>query len=127
MREERKYLVYILASGHCGTLYIGVTNNIHRRLLEHRSGAGSAFTRKHKVTKLVYMEAFGFIDDAIKREKQLKHWPRNWKVNLIERENPQWVDLFVALQRFEPRQPTPEQAEQWALGTRPAGGAKGDT
>ena len=64
-----------------------------------------AFTKKYNVTKLVYMEAFGFIADAIQREKTLKHWPRDWKINLIERENPHWIDLFVGLQKYEPKPP----------------------
>ena len=105
MSEQRTYIVYILASGHYGTLYIGVTNNIFRRMHEHREGKGRVFTKKHNVTKLVYMEAFGYIADAIQREKTLKHWPRDWKINLIERENPHWIDLFVGLQRYELKPP----------------------
>ena len=127
MREERTYIVYILASGHYGTLYIGVTNDIYRRMHEHRAGKGGIFTRKYKVARLVHMEGFGFIEDAIKREKQLKHWRRDWKINLIERENPHWADLFVGLRRFEPKPPTPEQVGTWVLGTGAARPPKDDT
>lgn len=85
--------VYIMASAPYGTLYIGVTNNIARRVHEHREGVGSAFCRKYGVSRLVHLETFESIQNAIHREKRLKSWPRRWKVNLIEQSNPRWDDL----------------------------------
>ena len=106
MHDERFYVVYILASGRYGTLYIGVTNDLYRRVTEHREGLGSKFTKKYGVTKLVWFQAFGYIEDAIQREKSLKRWRRDWKTNLIERTNPDWHDLFPAMQKYEPMPPT---------------------
>ena len=93
--------VYILASGPYGTLYIGVTKWLVGRICEHREdeGRGSAFCKKYGVTKLVYYEEFDDIRDAIHREKRLKKWPRRWKISLIVRDNPAWVDLFDTLER----------------------------
>ncbi len=88
-----KYAVYILASKRHGTLYVGVTNNVAKRLSEHQSGHGSKFVRDYKVNKLVHLELFQDSQDAIAREKQLKKWNRDWKIALIERENPDWQDL----------------------------------
>ena len=96
------YWVYILASRPRGTLYIGVTNALVRGMDEHRAGIGSAFTRKYKVHTLVWYEAFGDIRRAIQREKTLKHHVRAWKVNLIEREDPHWVDLYPSLPGVSP-------------------------
>ncbi|MET4044359.1 MULTISPECIES: GIY-YIG nuclease family protein [unclassified Bradyrhizobium] len=87
------YYVYILASGHHGTLYIGITNSLQRRLEEHRSGKGSKFVKRYGVHRLVYTETFERAEDAIAREKQLKRWKRDWKIELIERENLEWRDL----------------------------------
>jgi putative endonuclease len=87
----------MLASRPRGTLYIGVTNGLVTRVEQHRAGVGSAFTRKYKVHRLVWYEIFEHIDDAIQCEKTMKHWVRAWKVNLIERENPHWVDLYPSL------------------------------
>ena len=86
------YYVYILASRHHGTLYIGVTNDIRARLEQHRAGQGSRFVQKYKVFRLVYLEAFATPQEAIAREKQLKFWKRDWKIELIEEENPDWND-----------------------------------
>ncbi len=86
------YYVYILASRHHGTLYIGVTNDIRTRLELHRSGRGSQFVQKHKVFRLVHVEAFATPQEAIAREKQLKFWKRDWKIKLIETGNPDWED-----------------------------------
>ncbi len=91
------YWTYILASRPRGTLYIGVTNNILGRIAMHRDGCGSKFTTKYKVRMLVYYEEHGDIREAIQREKTLKHYVRNWKINLIERENPHWIDLYPGL------------------------------
>lgn len=91
------YWTYILASKPYGTLYVGVTNGLVRRVDEHRAGLSSAFTRKYKVHMLVWFEEFGNIDDAIQREARLKSYYRTWKINLIERDNPHWVDLYRTL------------------------------
>jgi putative endonuclease len=97
MREERQPCVYILASGVYGTLYIGVTSNLTGRLWQHRNNALPGFTARYGVHRLVRFELFGDMERAIVREKQLKHWHRGWKINLIESENPRWVDLAVGL------------------------------
>jgi putative endonuclease len=91
------YYVYLLASFARGTLYIGVTNSLLFRVSQHRSGKGGAFTRRYKVHQLVWYELQENIEDAIQREKSLKFYPRAWKINLIERDNPRWTDLFPAL------------------------------
>ena len=91
------YYVYILASRKHGTLYIGVTNNIARRVWEHRQGRGSRFVQKYRVTRLVHVETHEEIERAIQREKTMKEWPRAWKIRLIERSNPEWEYLFDRL------------------------------
>jgi len=88
------YYLYILANGKHGTLYIGVTNDLLRRTYEHKEHLLKGFTKKYDVTQLVYFEQFDDIEAAITREKKLKHWNRDWKIELIERTNPNWVDLF---------------------------------
>ena len=87
------YWVYILASRPNGTLYIGVTNNLPTRLEQHRSGRGSEFVKKYGVHRLVHVETFASPQEAIAREKQLKNWHRDWKIRLIEEDNPDWSDL----------------------------------
>ncbi|HVY19883.1 MAG TPA: GIY-YIG nuclease family protein [Bauldia sp.] len=89
----QEYYVYILASGIGGTLYIGVTNDLVRRVYEHRTKAVKGFTSRYSVARLVYFEIFGDIEAAIVREKQLKKWERAWKIRLIEEKNPDWSDL----------------------------------
>ena len=91
------YTVYILASRKHGTLYIGVTNNIARRVWEHRQGRGSRFVKRYRVTRLVHVEQHDEIERAIQREKTMKEWPRAWKIRLIERGNPEWEDLYDRL------------------------------
>ena len=91
------YWVYILASRPYGTLYIGVTNNLLSRTEMHRDGEGSKFTSKYGVGMLVYFEEFAYVEDAIQREKSLTRYVRQWKINLIERENPRWTDFYPAL------------------------------
>ncbi len=86
--------VYILAGRKHGTLYVGVTNDLARRVSEHRLGEIPGFTSRYGVKRLVYYETFERFDDAILREKRLKRWPRAWKVQAIERTNPEWVDLW---------------------------------
>ena len=90
---------WVLASQARGTLYIGVTNNILGRVRRHRDGLGSKFTSKYRVGLLVYFEEFAEIKLAIQREKTLKHYVRDWKINLIERDNPHWIDLYPDLVR----------------------------
>ena len=102
MREHR-YWVYILTSNSLSAMYIGVTNDLQRRVEEHRSGEGSKFTRKHKVFSLVWYEIHHDINAAIQRETSLKKWKRDWKTNLIERENPHWRDLYPGLVCDPPR------------------------
>ena len=97
----RKFWVYILASKFRGTLYIGVTNGILARVEQHRRGEGSKFTNKYKVHRLVWFEEFADIRLAIQREKTMKEWPRDWKLNLIERENCHWQDLYPGLPGVE--------------------------
>lgn len=90
--ESRSYFVYILTN-RSKTLYIGVTNDLARRLLEHRQGVHECFTKKYRINRLVYYECGDEIYGALCREKQLKNWHRQWKVNLIESVNPEWNDL----------------------------------
>jgi putative endonuclease len=97
----RQPCVYILASRKAGTLYIGVTSNLMQRLYQHREGLIDGFTRDHGVHRLVWFEMHETMEAAITREKQLKNWRREWKCNLIERENPDWADLGVGL-GFDP-------------------------
>lgn len=92
--------IYILASKRNGTLYIGMTNHLTRRVWEHRRGTASAFTRKYGVTQLVYTEPFDDIENAIRREKAMKKWRRRWKLELIESVNPDWRDLYDDLAGF---------------------------
>ena len=95
--------VYILASRKHGTLYIGCTSDLPKRVYEHREGLAPGFTRDHGVKRLVYLEAHDGIEAAILRERQLKEWRRAWKIQLIEKDNPFWDDLAVSLLGFEPR------------------------
>ena len=97
MGAERRYYVYILASGIGGTLYIGVTNDLVRRIHGHRTGAVPGFTSKHGVHRLVYFEEFGTAEAAIAREKRLKKYNRAWKIRLIEERNLDWRDLYHAI------------------------------
>ena len=87
------YYVYILTNRYNTVLYIGVTNNLLRRVYEHKQGMLDGFTKRYKLHKVVYYESFSQVKDAIAREKQLKHWHREWKENLIREQNPQWKDL----------------------------------
>ena len=86
--------VYILASGRNGTLYIGVTSNIIKRIHEHKTKSIEGFTKQHNVSNLVWFESHDNIESAILREKQLKKWNRAWKLKLIETDNPDWRDLY---------------------------------
>jgi putative endonuclease len=84
-----------MANSYNTVLYIGVTNDLYRRVNEHKSHEFKGFTQKYNCDKLVYFEAFGYVEDAIAREKQLKNWKREWKNELIERKNPDWIDLSL--------------------------------
>jgi putative endonuclease len=95
--EARSYYVYILASKIGGTLYIGVTNDIVRRIGEHKLKLAEGFTKRYDVTRLVYFEVFDQIEPAIQREKRLKKWPRARKISLIEKDNPDWNDLYPGI------------------------------
>ncbi|MGY4366133.1 putative endonuclease [Bradyrhizobium sp. LB1.3] len=90
----RSYYVYILASKIGGTLYIGVTNDLIRRVAEHKSKLIESFTEQYDVIRLVYFEQFDDPENAIRREKRLKKWKRAWKIALIEKDNPDWNDLY---------------------------------
>ncbi len=94
---EKQPCVYILASSKCGTLYIGVTSNLIGRLQQHRAGLIKSFTSRYGVVHLVHFEMADTMEAAILREKQLKKWNRDWKLNLIERSNSDWTDLAVGL------------------------------
>jgi putative endonuclease len=88
------FYVYILASRIGGTLYIGVTNDLVRRVWEHKKAEAESFTKDYDVNRLVYFECFEDIEAAIHREKRLKKWTRAWKIALIEKDNPDWIDLY---------------------------------
>jgi putative endonuclease len=94
---SRNIYVYILASKIGGTLYIGVTNDLVRRVAEHRLKIVGGFTEKYGVARLVYFEQFDDPENAIKREKRLKKWNRDWKIRLIEEHNPNWDDLYPGI------------------------------
>lgn len=89
----KQYAVYILASKKNGTLYIGVTSDLAKRVFDHKSDLSEGFTKKYQVHDLVYYEVTEDVHSAISREKQLKNWERKWKIKLIEKENPEWLDL----------------------------------
>ncbi|MDD5334846.1 MAG: GIY-YIG nuclease family protein [Rhodoferax sp.] len=91
------YFVYFMASQKNGTLYVGVTNNLIRRVFEHKNDAVEGFTKRYAVHTLVWFESTSSIEAAIQREKQIKNWKREWKVALIEKGNPDWNDLYEGL------------------------------
>ena len=97
MSSSGFYYVYILANRAYGTVYVGMTNDILRRVHEHKSGLVEGFTKKYGVHSLVYYETFKDPYNAISREKTLKKWKREWKVALIEKDNPEWIDLYDSL------------------------------
>src|ERR1700730_15160143 len=100
IREAMKmklYYVYILASRPGGALYVGFTNNLLRRVAQHKQGLVKGHTKRYKIDKLVYFEQYADVRDAIQREKNMKHWPRVYKTRLIAQSNPTWRDLFDEL------------------------------
>lgn len=106
---SKSYFVYILASKYNGTLYVGVTNDLLRRVWEHREGIADGFTKTHGVKQLMHFEAFEDVNVAIQRENRLKKWKRQWKIDLIEKDNPGWDDLYV---KMTAPLPTPEWLAQ---------------
>jgi putative endonuclease len=92
-----EFHVYILASRYRGTMYVGVTSDLARRVGQHKSGAVAGFTKRYKVNRLVYCESYNSILDARSRERALKRWHRDWKFKLIEADNPDWNDLTVMI------------------------------
>ena len=101
MKEDFQPTVYIMASHKNGTLYTGVTSNLLKRVHEHRLGLIPGFTSDYGIKRLVYVEQHSMMESAIGREKQIKKWERQWKINLIETDNPDWDDLAVSF-GFEP-------------------------
>jgi putative endonuclease len=95
----KRFWVYIIASRKNGTLYTGVTSNLCRRSWEHRQGVIDGFTSRHRLKRLVYYEEHATAGAAIQREKNIKHWSRQWKIELIESANPDWNDLYLQLNR----------------------------
>jgi putative endonuclease len=96
----KNYYVYILASGRNGTLYVGVTNDLVRRVWEHKEHVAPGFTKRHDVTRLMWYEHHNLIEYAIAREKQIKAWKRAWKIELFRDTNPNWYDLYPAIARL---------------------------
>ena len=94
MTSPKQFFVYMLASKPFGTLYIGVTSDLVRRVWEHKTKAVPGFTARYGVDQLVWLEAHATAETAIMREKQIKEWKRDWKINLVMRGNPDWIDLY---------------------------------
>jgi putative endonuclease len=92
-KTNHQYYLYIITNKKNGTLYIGVTNDLERRMFEHKNKLVEGFSSKNDLNKLMYFETYQYINDAIKREKNMKKWKRQWKINLIEEENCKWDDL----------------------------------
>lgn len=95
--QDKNFYVYIMASKNHGTLYIGVTSDLIGRVCQHKNNLIEGFTKRYGVHNLVYFEASDDVESAIAREKQLKNWHRQWKINLIEERNPNWTDLYNTL------------------------------
>ena len=94
---EKQPCIYIMTNKPGGTLYVGITSSILHRAWQHRMGQFPGFSKKYRLKKLVYFEFLASFPEAIKREKQLKHWKREWKIQLIESKNPNWEDLFPGI------------------------------
>jgi len=97
MNSNRTFFVYLLASNVRGTLYVGVTSDLLKRVWEHKNKAVPGFTARYGVDRLMWYETHATAEAAIRREKQIKEWKRDWKINLIERDNPHWIDLYPTL------------------------------
>jgi len=109
MESDRRYYVYILTNKSNRVLYIGVTNNLVRRIFEHKNKLLEGFSKKYNLTKFVYYEVTNSIESAITREKQLKNWHRDWKINLINQVNPGWRDLGEELFEDAEAEASPEE------------------
>jgi len=92
-KTTHQYYVYIITNRRDGVLYIGVTNDLERRMFEHKQGLNKGFSKRYNLDKLVYFEMYQYINDAIKREKNMKKWKREWKIDLIKQDNAKWKDL----------------------------------
>jgi putative endonuclease len=92
---DRRYFVYIMTNRKDGTLYVGVTNNIQRRVAEHASGEPPGFTKQYNLKRLVYYEEHNEVQMALSREKNMKAWKRQWKIDLIQKDNPDWKDFSL--------------------------------
>ena len=95
--QERKFYVYILTKARNSTFYVGMTSDLSKRIWEHKNEAADGFTKEYGIKTLVYYETFDDAENAIKREKRLKKWPREWKMKVIEKMNPDWNDLYATL------------------------------
>ena len=98
----KQYFVYVLTNKSNKVFYIGVTNNLERRMYEHKNKLIDGFTKKYNLTKLIYFEATNDVNSALKREKQLKNWHRDWKIKMINDLNPGWKDLSVDAETVDP-------------------------
>ncbi|HEY2032884.1 MAG TPA: GIY-YIG nuclease family protein [Rhizomicrobium sp.] len=110
MKRDKSFFVYILASKPWGTLYTGVTSDLHARVYQHKHGLYEGFTKKYGVKTLVHFEEFNDPLTAIHREKRIKKWPRIWKINLIRTNNPDWNDLAAD---WYPPDMTKEEIDKW--------------
>ena len=99
------YWVYVVTNGRYGTLYAGVTNSLERRIAQHKAKEIPGFTKRYGLDRLVFYRGFGEISDAIHFEKQLKRWRREWKIRLIEEDNPRWADLYLEIMALPPPHP----------------------
>ncbi len=97
MRHKGEYYIYILSNCKRGVLYVGITNDLIRRIFEHKQREVDGFTKQYFLDKLVYYEKYANVNDAISREKHIKKWNRKWKIELIEKVNPNWEDLYEGL------------------------------
>ena len=95
--KRKNFFIYILTNKRNGTLYIGITNDLKRRVYEHKNGLVEGFTKKYRLKNLIYYEILNTAESAIRREKQLKKWKRMWKLRVIEEKNPDWKDLYEEL------------------------------
>ncbi|WP_435641969.1 GIY-YIG nuclease family protein [Micavibrio aeruginosavorus] len=95
--QEKKFYVYILTKARNSTFYVGMTSNLPKRIWEHKNETADGFTKEHGIKTLVYYEVFDDPENAIRREKRLKKWPREWKMRVIEQMNPDWADLYETL------------------------------
>jgi putative endonuclease len=109
MRKNNQYYVYIITNKYNKVFYIGVTNDLVRRIFEHKNKLAEGFSKKYNLTKLVYYETTPDVKSAISKEKQLKNWHRDWKINLINSVNPQWRDLGEDIGVCELKQENPKQ------------------